>query len=229
MKVDFVTLFPDWVLNSVRQSILLRAERSGLVQFRARSPRDYCYDQHKKVDDAPYGGHPGMLIRAEPVAQAIDQFRSVDEKVAVVMTEPSGQPFTQEVAKELKDYDQVIFVCGHYEGIDHRVEEAYATHVLSIGDYVLTNGELPALVMADAIVRLLPGALGNQSSLEEESFENNLLGAPNYTRPEVWRGRSIPEVLKSGDHQKVAKWHREQALKRTQERRPDLLDKKNMP
>lgn len=144
-------------------------------------------------------------------------------KTAIVITEPSGTKFEQPQAEELASYDQVIFVCGHYEGIDHRVEETFATHVFSIGDYVLTNGELPAMVMADAVVRLLPGVLGNQSSLEEESFQNNLLGAPNYTRPEVWRGKPIPDVLKSGNHAMIDKWRHEQAKERTKVRRPDLI------
>lgn len=228
-KVRFITLFPEVIEASISHSILERAAFSGLVKFEVVNPRDYCYDQHHKVDDTPFGGHPGMLMKAEPVALAIESCPNEEGKHAVVMTEPSGLPFTQEVAKDLANYDSVTFVCGHYEGIDHRVEETFATHVLSIGDYVLTNGELPALVMADAIVRLKPGVLGNQESLSEESFENNLLGAPNYTRPEVWRDQPIPDVLKSGNHKKIEQWRQAEALKRTQERRPDLLAKKNMP
>ncbi|HLO97184.1 MAG TPA: tRNA (guanosine(37)-N1)-methyltransferase TrmD, partial [Fimbriimonas sp.] len=204
-----------------------KARDSGSVAFEIINPRDFCYDQHHKVDDTPFGGHPGMLIKAEPVALAIEKSKPKGTH-AVVITEPSGKPFTQRVAKELASFETVTFVCGHYEGIDHRVEETFATHVLSIGDYVLTNGELPALVMTDAIVRLQPGVLGNQNSLEEESFENDLLAAPNYTRPEVWRGKPIPEVLKSGNHKKIDQWRAEEALKRTEANRPDLLTKKNM-
>ncbi len=299
-KIAFVTLFPDWVRSSLSHSIVARAESSGAVEFSVVNPRNFCYDQHRKVDDIPYGGHPGMLLKAEPVALAIeslvgswesavgslqsadrepspippngdrltrfagalstesvplghpvqqtlspseevsspiqslepeeqsayisDEPREQKLKIAVVITEPSGTKFEQPQAEELASYDQVIFVCGHYEGIDHRIEETFATHVVSIGDYVLTNGELPALVMADAVVRLLPGVLGNQSSLEEESFQNNLLGAPNYTRPEVWRGIPIPDVLKSGNHGLIDKWRHQQAVERTKVRRPDLLD-----
>ncbi len=254
-KIAFVTLFPDWIRESLNQSMMARAEASGAVEFRVVNPRSYCYDSHRKVDDIPYGGHPGMLMKAEPVALAIESLLSVathqrdtslerevgessnresrsgsdkptQTKTAIILTEPSGTKFEQPQAEELASYDQIIFVCGHYEGIDHRVEETFATHVFSIGDYVLTNGELPALVMADAVVRLLPGVLGNQDSLDEESFQNNLLGAPNYTRPEVWRDQPIPEVLKSGNHSKIDKWRHAQAIERTKQRRPDLLDNK---
>ncbi len=223
-RIDFVTLFPDMVRGALEHSILGRAASAGLVEFRAVSPRDYCYDQHKKVDDTPYGGHPGMLIKAEPVALAIEGLLPPDPTAhAVIFTEPSGIPFKQENGKELAQYEQIVFVCGHYEGIDHRAEETYATHVFSIGDYVLTNGELPALVMADAITRLLPGVLGAAESLEEDSFSGQGLSAPNYTKPPVWRGKEVPEVLRSGDHKKIEEWRRVEGEKRTRERRPDLL------
>ena len=239
-KIAFVTLFPDWIRHSLNQSMMARAEASGLVEFSTVNPRSFCYDSHKKVDDIPYGGHPGMLIKAEPVALAIESILTPIptlpppkeqgegmSRTAIVITEPSGAKFEQPQAEELATYDQIIFVCGHYEGIDHRIEETFATHVFSIGDYVLTNGELPALVMADAVVRLLPGVLGNQDSLEEESFQNGLLGAPNYTRPEIWRGIPIPDVLKSGNHKQIEKWHKTQAAERTKSRRPDLINKKD--
>ena len=224
LQIGFVTLFPDWIHHSLSQSITGRAIAHGHISIQIENPRNYCYDPHKKVDDTPYGGHPGMLLRAEPVAVAIDKLTEAfgGDNVAVVFTEPSGVPFTQTEAKSLAEFDSIVFVCGHYEGIDHRVEEMYATHVYTIGDYVLTNGELPALVMTDAVTRLLPGVLGNQDSLASESFENSLLSAPNYTRPEVWRGKSIPEVLKSGNHAKIAEWEVSQALDRTKVRRPDL-------
>ena len=164
-----------------------------------------------------------MLLRAEPVAVAIDNLLVKDIKTAVVFTEPAGIPFTQKAAEELGDYDQVIFVCGHYEGIDHRVEESYATHVYSIGDYVLTNGELPALVMADAMIRRLPGVLGSAQSLEEDSFSAGILSAPNYTRPETWREMTVPAVLTSGHPANIEKWRVAESLRITKERRPDLL------
>lgn len=228
-KIAFVTLFPDWVHNSLSQSMMSRAESSGAVEYEVVNPRNYTYESHRKVDDVPYGGHPGMLIKAEPIALAIESIsrQSTTTNTAIVFTEPSGAKFDQNQAGELAQYDEIIFVCGHYEGIDHRAEETFATHIFTIGDYVLTNGELPALVMADAVVRLLPGVLGNQDSLQEESFQNNLLGAPNYTRPEVWRGEPIPDVLKSGNHKEIDKWRHQQAIERTKVRRPDLLDKKS--
>lgn len=226
MRIGFVTLFPDWIRMTVKQSILGRAEANGIVDFRFLNPRDFCYDPHKKVDDVPYGGHPGMLLRAEPVAQAIDHLVSEFGigRSAIIFTEPSGEQFKQTSAIEFSNFDWIIFVCGHYEGIDHRVEEQYATHVFTIGDYVLTNGELPALVMSDAIVRRISGVLGNGASVERESFESDLLSAPNYTRPEVWRGISIPEVLKSGHHAKISEWEQKVAREKTLSRRPDLLD-----
>ena len=222
-RIDFVTLFPSLILGVLETSIPARAFKQGVTQYRAINPRDYCYDLHRKVDDAPFGGHPGMLLRAEPVAVAIDNLLVKDIKTAVVFTEPAGIPFTQKAAEELGDYDQVIFVCGHYEGIDHRVEESYATHVYSIGDYVLTNGELPALVMADAMIRRLPGVLGSAQSLEEDSFSAGILSAPNYTRPETWREMTVPAVLTSGHHANIEKWRVAESLRITKERRPDLL------
>ncbi len=245
-KIAFVTLFPEWIRESLSHSMMARAEASGAVEFSVVNPRSYCYDSHRKVDDIPYGGHPGMLMKAEPVALAIEsELRTQDSglslqgqrevvdppvngifKTAIVITEPSGTKFEQPQAEDLASYDQIIFVCGHYEGIDHRIEETFATHVFSIGDYVLTNGELPALVMTDAVVRLLPGVLGNQDSLAEESFQNDMLGAPNYTRPDVWREKAIPDVLKSGNHVQIDRWRAEQARERTKRFRPDLLDKK---
>lgn len=222
VRVDFVTLFPEVILAGARHSVLGRAEARGLVSFRTANPRDYCYDRHLKVDDAPFGGEPGMLLKAEPVALALESL-GLGAGSAVISTEPAGVPFRQQNAAELSSLTQIVFLCGHYEGIDDRVIEKFATHRFSIGDYVLTNGELPALVMADAIVRLLPGVLGDPQSLEADSHSDGLLSAPNYTRPEEWRGVPVPEVLRSGDHRALALWRRETSLRLTQERRPDLL------
>jgi tRNA (guanine37-N1)-methyltransferase len=199
-----------------------------LVEFGIANPRDFCHDRHLKVDDKPFGGEPGMLIRAEPVARAVEWLQSGGRRseggtTAVVLTAPTGRTFDQAAAGELAEFEHVIFLCGHYEGIDHRVEESLCTHVFSIGDYVLTNGELPALVMADAVVRLLPGVLGSSASLDADSFSDGLLSAPNYTRPESWRGMEVPPVLLSGDHKKIANWRRAYALRLTRELRPDLL------
>jgi tRNA (guanine37-N1)-methyltransferase len=227
MRIDFVTLFPEMVLAGLRHSILARAEERGLVSFGAVNPRDYTYDRHGKVDDTPFGGEPGMLIKAEPVALALEAIRieALSSRVEVVLTDPAAPLFTQAAARELASADQVIFLCGHYEGFDHRVKTHLATRAYSIGDYVLTNGEMPALVMSDAIVRLIPNVLGSAGSLEADSFADGLLSAPNYTRPEVWRGEEVPAVLRSGDHKAVARWRRRSALRATLNERPDLLAK----
>lgn len=225
-RIEFVTLFPEMIHSSLGESIMGRAQDSGLVRFRSANPRDFCYDRHQKVDDTPYGGEPGMLIRAEPVALALESLGvTPSDGTAVIMTSPTGRTFTQADASALSKCPHVAFLCGHYEGIDHRVETRYATHVYSIGDYVLTNGELPALIMADAIVRLLPGVLGSADSLAADAHSDGLLSAPNFTRPEVWRGESIPAVLKSGDHAKARRWRRLYSLLLTQKQRPDLFAK----
>lgn len=203
-------------------SILGRATEKGAVSFGFANPRDFTYDRHQKVDDTPFGGEPGMLIKAEPTAIALESL-GLAEDAAVILTDPAGLPFTQASARELSGRSHIVFLCGHYEGFDHRVKTQLATHAFSIGDYVLTNGELPALVMADAIVRLLPEVLGNEGSLAADSHSDGLLSAPNYTRPDVWRGEAVPEVLKSGNHGAIARWRREQALRATREVRPDLL------
>jgi tRNA (guanine37-N1)-methyltransferase len=229
VRIDFVSLFPEMILPSLAHSILRRAQEAERVQFRAVNPRDFCYDRHQKVDDAPFGGEPGMLIRPEPVAAALEWLAQGQEAAsAVVLTAPTGKLFNQAAATDLARLNRVVFLCGHYEGFDHRVETQLATHVFSIGDYVLTNGEMPALVMADAIVRLLPGVLGDPGSLQADSFNDGLLSAPNYTRPEVWQGEAVPAVLKSGDHKAIAKWRREQSLNITASIRPDLLSKANL-
>jgi tRNA (guanine37-N1)-methyltransferase len=222
MTVDFLTLFPATVRAVLGEGILARAEAAGLARFRTVNPRDFCYDRHQKVDDSPFGGEPGMLIRAEPVTFALESL-SIDETTAVVLTDPAGRPFRQRDARELSGRKHIVFLCGHYEGFDHRVKTELATHAFSIGDYVLTNGEMPALVMADSIVRLLPGVLGNASSLDADCHADGLLSAPNYTRPEVWRDIPVPDVLRGGNHAAIARWRREQALRLTRELRPDLL------
>lgn len=224
VRIDFVSLFPDMLLGSLGHSILGRAQSSGAVTFGAANPRDFTYDRHLKVDDSPFGGEPGMLIKAEPTAAALASL-SPDHETIVVLTDPAAPTFAQKDAQELSRERHIVFLCGHYEGFDHRVKTQLATHAYSIGDYVLTNGEMPALVMADAIVRLLPGVLGNKESLEADSHSDGLLSAPNYTRPEVWRGESVPEVLRSGNHRAIARWRREQALLTTRDIRPDLLAK----
>lgn len=232
MRIDFVTLFPEMMLDAVGHSILGRAAGSGLVEFKATNPREFTTDKHRTVDDSPYGGGPGMLMKCEPIAKALDSLE-LDPVAAVVLTDPTGTRFTQEIAKDLSTKQRVVFLCGHYEGIDDRIRQLYATHTVSLGDFVLTGGELPSLVMADAIVRLIPGALGSAESLEADSHSDGLLSAPQYTRPEEFRGLKAPDVLLSGDHEAIRKWRRAQSLDLTRRNRPDLfaharLDKKDV-
>lgn len=200
-----------------------RAIARSIVSINTTDPREFATDVHRTVDDSPYGGGPGMLMKAEPVAQAIDTVKT--ENSAIVMTDPTGKTFKQSDAEELCKKEHLIFVCGHYEGIDDRVAQEYATHVYSIGDFVLTSGELAALVMADAIVRLLPGVLGSSESLSIDSHSDGLLSSPQYTRPEVWRERPVPPVLLSGNHEEIRKWKRRQSLLLTRSQRPDLFAK----
>jgi tRNA (guanine37-N1)-methyltransferase len=221
MRIGFVSLFPEALRPLLGHSILGRAQASGRVRYVFANPREFCYDPHRKVDDRVFGGGPGMLMKAEPVALALESLRPV-EGAAIVLTDPAGERFEQRTAEELARRPEVVFLCGHYEGIDVRVE-SLCTHFLSIGDFVLTGGELPSLVMADAIIRLIPGVLGSEESLRADSFAEGILSAPNYTRPEVWRGIPVPEVLRSGDHARVAAYRKEAGLARTRERRPDLL------
>lgn len=229
LRVDFLTLFPEMVLSACGHSILARAVESRLVEFHATNPRDFTYDRHGKVDDKPYGGSPGMLMSVEPIAHALrglgiqDAQAAREAKTAVILTDPTGDTYTQSHARELSELDRVVFLCGHYEGFDDRVRAIFATHVFSIGDFVLTGGELPALVMADSVVRLLKGALGSAESLEADSHSDGLLSAPQFTRPEEFEGLKVPEVLLSGDHKKIERWRRQEALRITKERRPDLL------
>ncbi|MFQ3586812.1 MAG: tRNA (guanosine(37)-N1)-methyltransferase TrmD [Fimbriimonadaceae bacterium] len=231
-RLDFVTLFPDMVLGALGHSIAKRAAESGACAYRAANPRDFVFDRHRTVDDRPIGGGPGMVMMAPPVADALASL-DPDPNAAVVLTDPTGYPFRQEHARELAARPQVVFLCGHYEGMDHRVETELATHVFSIGDFVMTGGEIAALAMADAVVRLLPGVLGSPDSLSIDSHGDGLLSAPQYTRPREWRGIAVPEVLRSGDHAAVARWKRREALRLTRERRPDLfarasLDKRDV-
>lgn len=198
-----------------------RAQLAGKVTFSVANPRDFCYDRHAKVDDVPYGGEPGMLIRAEPVAQAIESLGVEGSKI--ILTSPTGRRFDQSHARSLSNHKHLIFLCGHYEGIDQRIESAFDVESFSIGDFILTNGELPALVMADSVVRLLPGILGSAESLEADALSDGTLSAPNYTRPETWRGIEVPAVLRSGDHRAIQQWRRKRSLTLTRDLRPDLL------
>ncbi len=203
------------------ESIVKRARDKGVVDLKIHHLRDWAHDRHRTVDDRPFGGGPGMLLKPEPLFEAVESLRR--EKTRVILLSPAGRPFQQAIARELAQADDLLLVTGHYEGFDERVREALADDELSIGDYVLTNGALPAMVVIDAVVRLLPGALGDDESSHDESFSDGLLEYPHYTRPAEFRGMKVPDVLVSGHHAEIEKWRREQARVRTKERRPDLL------
>ena len=222
MKIDVLTLFPGMFPGPLDESIIKRACESGRLRLGIRDLRDYTHDRHRKVDDRPFGGGPGMLMKPEPLFEAVEALRG--EKTRVILTSPAGRPFRQEIAQELAGEEHLLLVCGSYEGFDERVRECLADDELSIGDYVLTNGALPAMVIIDAVTRLLPGVLGDDASSVDESFSDGLLEYPQYTRPAEFRGMSVPEVLLSGDHAAIEKWRREQARLRTGQRRPDLLE-----
>lgn len=225
MNYHVLTLFPEMVLQGLGTSIIGRALARDHITLEAINIRDYAMNKHQKVDDYPYGGGAGMVMQAEPVYGAC---RAVAEKIGyqprVIYLTPQGSVFTQKIARELALEQDLVFLCGHYEGIDERVLEEVVTDYLSIGDYVLTGGELAAMVVIDAVSRLVPGVLSNEESAQFESFEDNLLEYPQYSRPEIWHDRQVPPVLLSGHHANVEKWRREQSIRRTLERRPDLLD-----
>ena len=224
MNFYIMTLFPDMVMQGLNTSIIGRAAERGLLTIEAVNIRDYTINKHKKVDDYPYGGGAGMLMQAQPV---YDAWRSIVDKIGTkprtIYLTPQGPTFTQQAAKSFAKEENLIFLCGHYEGIDERVLEEIVTDYVSIGDYVLTGGELPAMVMVDAISRMVPGVLTNDESGSTESFEGDLLEYPQYSRPEEWMGKKVPPVLLSGNHKLVDEWRREQSSIRTKERRPDLF------
>ena len=222
MKIDVLTLFPGMFPGPLDESIIKRACESGRLQLGVHDLRDYTHDRHRTVDDRPFGGGPGMLLKPEPLFEAVEALRG--EKTRVILTSPAGRPFRQEIARELAGEEHLLLVCGSYEGFDERVRESLADDELSIGDYVLTNGALPAMVLIDAVTRLLPGVLGDDESALDESFSERLLEYPQYTRPAEFRGMSVPEVLLSGDHAAIEQWRREQSRDRTAQRRPDLLE-----
>ena len=224
MKFHILTLFPEMVQQGLATSILGRAAEKDLISIDAVNIRDYTQDKHGKVDDYTYGGGAGMLMQAQPV---YDAYRSVagEKKIRCVYLTPQGEPFTQKKAKELSGEEELVLLCGHYEGIDERVLEEVVTDYISIGDYVLTGGELAAMVVVDAVARLVPGVLNNDESAETESFHNDLLEYPQYSRPEVWHGRAVPPVLLSGHHGNVDDWRKKESYKRTMRRRPDMFAK----
>ena len=224
MEIDILTLFPRIFEGPLDESILKRARERGLVKVRIHNLRDYTHDKHHVVDDKPYGGGPGMLMKPEPIFEAVEALRRADTHI-VLMT-PQGKPLTQQRAQTFVQKPHLLILCGHYEGVDEWVREALVDEEVSIGDYVLTNGALAAAVLVDAVVRLVPGVLGDDESAQQDSFAGGLLEGPQYTRPPEFRGMRVPEVLLSGDHGAIAAWRAEQARKRTREQRPDLLKEK---
>lgn len=229
MRCDIITLFPDMVLPVLGQSMLKRAQEKGLLDVTVHNLRDYTQDRHRVVDDTPYGGGAGMVIKAEPVLRAIDALRAEcgqgeHTSMRILIPSPQGRPFTHQLAEELeRDPRRIVFICGHYEGFDERVRVGLYAEEVSIGDYVLTNGELPALVMLDAAVRLIPGVLGDPDSAQQDSFVEAMLDCPHYTRPPEVRGMVVPDVLLSGNHEAIRRWRRKEALRSTHLKRPELL------
>lgn len=225
MNFHVLTLFPEMIMNGLETSILGRAAAKGIVSFEAVNIRDYTLERHGKVDDYPYGGGAGMVMQAEPIYRAYEALvEKIGKRPRVIYMTPQGQTFNQSIAEDLAKEEDLVFLCGHYEGVDERVLEMIATDYLSAGDYVLTGGELPAMMMIDCISRLVPGVLNNNVSAEFETFHDNLLEYPQYTRPEVFMGKKVPDILLSGHHANVEKWRREQSIIRTLKNRPELLE-----
>lgn len=231
MRIDILTIFPEMFNPVLNESITGRAQQAGVVEIHTTNIRNYTDDKHRKVDDRPFGGGPGMVMACQPIWDAVQAVEKQDQrKTTRILMTPQGRPFTQQIAEDLAFKERLLIIAGRYEGIDERLIEKLQPREISIGDYVLSGGELPALVLIDAVVRLQPGALGHQDSAAEDSFskrredgENRLLDCPHYTRPREWEGLAVPEVLINGDHGEIAKWRRKQRLARTRDRRPDLL------
>jgi tRNA (guanine37-N1)-methyltransferase len=221
MKIDVLTLFPAMFAGPLDESIIKRARQKGFLDLKIHDLRDWTHDRHRTVDDRPFGGGPGMLLKPEPLFAAVESLKR--EKTRVILFSPAGRKFDQGIARELAQQEDLLLITGHYEGFDERVREALVDDELSIGDYVLTNGALPAMVLVDAVTRLLPGVLGDDESSQDESFSHGRLEYPQYTRPAEFRGMKVPDVLLSGNHAEIEKWRREQAELQTQARRPDLL------
>ena len=226
MRIDIVSLFPEFFDAFFSHSIIKRAIEAERLSMGVTNPRDFSHNKHGQVDDTPYGGGAGMLMMAPPIFEAVESITTEPNiKRRIVFMGPTGQPFTQEKARELATYDQIVLICGHYEGVDYRVEEHLVDETISIGDYVLTGGELPAMVVADAVARMIPGVLGAASGAQEDSFYEPLLECPQYTKPPEFRGWTVPDVLRSGHHKNIATWRQKEALKRTRLLRPDLLER----
>jgi tRNA (guanine37-N1)-methyltransferase len=230
MRIDIITIFPKMFDPILNESILKRAQHKGKVKICVHDLRDHARDKHRKIDDRPFGGGSGMVMSCQPIFDAVKAIKSQRHKVTktqVILLCPQGEKLTQKVCQRLAKQKHLVLICGHYEGIDERVRSHLADEEISIGDYVLTGGELPAMVLVDSVVRLLPGVLGDKNSLNFESFKGNLLEYPHYTRPAQFKGWPVPKILLSGDHKKIEAWRRQEALKRTKKSRPDLLKSKS--
>lgn len=223
MRIDIITVLPEMFDSVLSTSILKRAQNKGLAELVVHNLRDYTHDVHRKVDDYPFGGEAGMVMKIEPVHRCISHLKSERNYDEVIFTSPDGETFNQKIANSLSMLENIIILCGHYKGVDYRIREHLITREISIGDYVLTGGELPAMVMTDAIVRLLPGAIGDEQSALSDSFQDNLLAPPIYTRPADYNGWKVPDILLSGHEAKIDEWRHNQSLERTQRLRPDLL------
>lgn len=224
MRIDIVTVLPEMFESVLSTSILKRAQQKGLAEIVVHNLRDYTDDAYRKVDDYPFGGEAGMVMKIEPVDRCISSLKSQREYDEIVFTSPDGETFNQQIANRMSMMENIIILCGHYKGVDYRIREHLVSREISIGDYVLTGGELPAMVMTDAIVRLLPGAIGDEQSALSDSFQDNLLAPPIYTRPAEYKGWKVPDILLSGHEAKISEWRHEQSLERTKRLRPDLLD-----
>ncbi len=225
MRFEIFTLLPDIFPPYFESSILQRARQRGLIDVRVHNIREYTHDKHHITDDVPYGGGGGMVMKPEPVFEAVESILGPQPECPIILLTPQGHVFNQTIADELSRHERIALICGRYEGVDERIREHLATDEISIGDYVLTGGEIPALILIDAVSRLIPGVLGDPDGATDDSHASGLLEYPHYTRPPEFRGESVPDVLLSGDHAKIARWRREQSLLRTLERRPDLLEK----
>ena len=229
MIIDIMTLFPEMCEAFLSESIIGRARKKGVIEIKCHQIRDFAYDKHKRVDDTPYGGGKGMLMLAEPIYKCFENIcNERGTRPMLIYMSPKGQVLNQNISKDLKNFENIAILCGHYEGVDQRVLDELVDMQISIGDYVLTGGELPALVLADTVARLVPGVLSENVCFEEESHYNGLLEHPQYTKPYEWRGKTVPDVLLSGHHANIEKWRREQSVIRTAERRPDLLEKADL-
>ena len=227
MRIDIITVLPQMVQPFIGESILARAQKNGLVEIHIHNLRDYTNDKWRRVDDYPYGGFPGMVMQIEPIDRCISALKAERDYDEVIFTSPDGEQFTQHTANSLSMLRNIIILCGHYKGVDHRVREHLVTREISVGDYVLTGGELPAAIITDAIVRLIPGAIGDEQSAFSDCFQDDILSAPVYSRPAEYKGWRVPDILHSGHEAKIKEWEMEQAMQRTRLLRPDLLQRKS--